>query len=64
MFFSIVLALFVAFTQARHFPFGRQNQPVPFIIGGEDVSPIGKWPFMASLWVRVFIKDFQKHLSI
>ena len=52
MLFRLVFAVLLAFTQARHFPMREQQAPAPFIIGSQDVSPIGKWLFMASIWVH------------
>ena len=61
MLFRLVFVVLLAFTQARHFPMREQQAPAPFIIGGQDVSPIGKWPFMASIWVHF---QFYVHLHI
>ncbi len=45
MFRMFILALALVGSQAARLPGS-------YIIGGDDVSPVGKWPFMVSLWVR------------
>ena len=40
MLFRLVFAVLLAFTQARHFAMRERQAPAPFIIGGQDVSPV------------------------